>query len=197
MKMGNKKYRLSNKDLEWSPYAQALYAQLSHTHPTNTKLVVDALGDDIDNIKVSTFANLIDLYERSNTRQQHNAAQLTEAQQQVFDAMTSNYPELDPFDLSKSTPSNNVCPSELVAISVRDMSDLTNPVMKIQTDDVLTSIDDHNTNVIDLADSLSDRGVIIIARVKNGDQYNLHEPIFIYKYQGNLKFQNRGQTMML
>ena len=187
----------NNKTTYDGPRGLFPYAQRPNAHPTNAKLVFDALGDDIDNIKVSTFANLVDLYERSNTRQQHNAAQLTEAQQQLFDAMTSNYPELDPFDLSKSTPSNNVCPSELVAISVRDMSDLTNPVMKIQTDDVLTSIDDHNTNVIDLADSLSDRGVIIIARVKNGDQYNLHEPIFIYKYQGNLKFQNRGQTMML
>ena len=66
----------NNKIINDGPRELFPYAQRSNMHPTTAKLVFDALGDDIDNIKVSTFASLVDLYEQLNERQQPNTAQL-------------------------------------------------------------------------------------------------------------------------
>ena len=120
---------------------------------------------------------------------------LTKAQQDLFNFMSSNYPGIDLFDLAKSIPSDDVYPPELIAVSIHNVSDPNSPQMSFVVDDVIDAMKHHNTNVIDLADSLSDNNAIMITHANDYLQGNygnygvsmLYHHLMIYEYQGKLK----------
>lgn len=116
---------------------------------------------------------------------------LTKTQQELFDFMSLNHPEINLFDLTKSAPSNiltrvrPICSSNLIVVSAHNESVPNDPQMSFVTDDVIDAMKNSNTNVIDLADSLSDNNVIMI--IDGDDGPTVYSIFLIYEYQGKLK----------
>lgn len=125
---------------------------------------------------------------------------LTKAQQDLFNFMSLNHPEINLFDLTKSTPSNilhtpsNIVePASLIATSVHNRSESNEPIMSFMNDDIRDAMYKSTTNVIDLADSLSDNNAIMIMSSHDGPK--LYNIFLIYEYQGKLKSKTEKRVL--